>query len=123
MIKTKFKKSNAEFKSLQQNATYIQRVRIKEFFPENNSVTVRVIDNQSSLDGSTVTDQMSGTDYQFPLGYRGDVSESMAPQPGEVCYLIHSGSQYKTGFVILAYSPGGDRAMKYTPLRGGWALG
>lgn len=122
MMKEKINKVNAKLESLLQNVTYIQKVRIKEYFPFENQVTVNVIDKGGSFDGLTITTIRDNTPQRFPLGYPGHVSESMPPQPGDMGFLVYTGAQHKTGFVLLGYSPGGHRSSKYIPVRGAWAL-
>tara|TARA_Y100000310_G_C20188460_1_gene581402 strand:+ start:147 stop:512 length:366 start_codon:yes stop_codon:yes gene_type:complete len=94
-------------------------VRIKEYFPQDNAVTV-IFEGKGVTAGLTPT--TSSGEVKFPLGYRGDVSESMAPQPGDLCLIFFTGMQYKRGFALLTNTEGGSRAMQYVPVRGNWAL-
>tara|TARA_R110002126_G_scaffold183202_7_gene331762 strand:+ start:30 stop:386 length:357 start_codon:yes stop_codon:yes gene_type:complete len=93
-------------------------IRIKEFFPIENAVTVQIIGKGSN--GKTPIS--ANGDHKFPLSYRGDVSSSMAPQPGDIGLLFFTGMQYKTGFVLLSHTPGGLYVNTFTPIRGLWAL-
>ncbi len=119
-----FKKDKAELerKIVQTTQSVMgppKSARIKEYFPVENAVTI-------SFTGSGVTAGEVPTDangeVKFPLGYRGDVSESIAPQPGDTCLVMYTGMQYKRGFVLIANTEGGDKAMQYVPVRGNWAL-
>jgi hypothetical protein len=121
MIKNQLKAINAKIESLSQLVMNPPRsIRVKEFFPTENAVTIQLMGAGSEFGGRTPKG-VSG-DHKFPLGYRGDVSVSMAPQPGDIGLLFYTGFQYKTGFVFLSHTPGGENATTYTPVRGSWAL-
>lgn len=121
MIKNQLRAINARIDSLAQAVLNVPRsVRIIEYFPTENAVTVQLIGATNEVGGATV--KGASADHKFPLGYRGDVSVSMAVQPGDIGILFYTGFQYKNGFVLLAHTPGGDDATTYTPVRGGWGL-
>ena len=130
MIKKELKRLDGLVQSLRQQTVQTPRlVTIKEYFPKENAVTIQLVGTGSEFGGVTPRkidntrkiDNIS--DFKFPLGQRGDVSESLAPQPGDTGLLFYSGFQYKTGFVLLTHTEGGDEAMAYVPIRGGWAVG
>ena len=121
MIKQALQKLEGQIAAMGQLMMHPPRsVRIKEFFPQENAVTVQFINALNEFGGATPAD-LSG-DQKFPLGYRGDVSESMSPQPGDIGQLFYSGFQYKRGFVLLTHTEGGGEAMSYVPIRGSWGL-
>lgn len=94
-------------------------ITIKEYFPQENAVTI-VFEGKGTPSGEVPTNKTG--EVKFPLGYRGDITESMAPQPGDTGFLFYTGMQYKRGFVLLTNTDGGDKAMQYVPVRGSWAL-
>lgn len=94
-----------------------QVIRIKEFFPVENAVTIEFQQAKTGIH----TPMDSYGQHKFPLAHRGDISESMGPQPGDLGLLLYTGSQYKKGIVLLTHTSGGEKAMTYTPVRGGWA--
>lgn len=95
-------------------------VRIKEYFPQENAVTIQLIGKGDDF-GGAVSKNIGG-EQRFALGYRGDVTEASAPQPGDLGYLFFTGMQYKNGFVLLAHSEGGEKASSYVPIRGAWGI-
>lgn len=119
MIQKELQSLKAQIEHLRQQVALPPKlVRIKEYFPAENSVTIQFIENGRPGD----VPQGKNKDFKFPLGYRGDVSEGLSIQPGDTGFLMYSGWQYKGGFVLLAYTEGGDEAMSYVPVRGGWAI-
>ena len=121
MIQKEIKRLEGSLKALGQNVMQVpKKVRIKEFFPKENAVTVHFVDTGDSVLGDVPKEQQE--DYKFALGYRGDVSESMSPQPGDIGFLFYTGMQYKRGFVMLSHTTGGEEANSYVPIRGSWSL-
>jgi hypothetical protein len=95
-------------------------IRIKEWFPKENMVTV-IISGDTIGDGGEVIKGKVG-DTKFPLLLPGRGAEDIAPQPGESGMIFFIGSQYKKGFVMMGHEEGGDEAMSYVPIRGSWAV-
>lgn len=120
MIKEIEQLKSAIKSSMQRTMHAPKLVRIKEYFPEENAVTVQVVGVTSDF-GGAVSRNISG-EQKFALGYRGDVSEGVAPQPGDLGYLFFTGMQYKNGFVFLAHSEGGEKSSSYVPIRGAWGI-
>ena len=119
MIEKRFKEIEGLIHTLKQQILVAPRhVVIKEFFPTLNRVSIQFVDKNGNP-GEVPKNQQG--DHLFPLGYRGDVTESLSPQPGDGGLLFYAGWQYKNGFVLITHSEGGDEAMTYVPTRGGWA--
>lgn len=95
-------------------------VRVLEYFPKENAVTIQVANSTLTKDGVGGMDFPEGT--KFPLGQRADISESMSPQMGDLGLLFYSGSQMNTGFVLLSYNGGTQLTNTYVPIRGGWGV-
>ena len=121
MIKNQLDRLAEQIAMLAQTVMHPPRtIRIKEFFPRENAVTVQFVNSEGDIGGASPPG-VDG-DHKFGLGYRGDVAEGMAPQPGDLGFLFYTGFQYKRGFVLLSHSTGGDEAFAYTPIRGNWSL-
>lgn len=120
MIKKEIQALQNQINTLRQQTMAVPRpVRIKEYFPNENKVTIEFT---GIANRNTATPKNDIGDFKFPLGHRGDISESLAPQKGDLGLLMYSGTQYKRGYVLLSHSEGGDDAMTYVPIRGVWGV-
>lgn len=119
MIKSRLDNIKRQNRGGFQSATTIQNVRIKEYFPESNTVTVTILNS----DGASVgTIKGKSADRQYMLGARSDTVEASPPQTGDAAILISNGWQTQTGFVLLTHSKGSDYSRQYLPVRGSWAI-
>lgn len=121
MIKHELRKLEARIASLAQQVMHPPKaIRVKEYFPQENTVTVQFIGQGETFGGDIPKGALG--DHHFSLGYRGDISEGLSPQPGDAGFLYFTGFQYKKGYVLLSYTEGGDEASTYVPIRGSWSL-
>ena len=94
-------------------------VLIKQYFPEETSVTIQVIGNSG---GYPQTIQSEGEDLLFPL--KGSCHENVSKgiKAGTKALLYFSGKQMKKGYVEIAHEPGTPDTCKYSPIRHSWAI-
>lgn len=121
MIRNELARLRGEMDSLSQLVLHPPRqVRIKEYFPKDNTVTIQFVNAFDDNGGASLAGPNG--DHRFTLGYRGDISESMSPQPGDLGLLFYTGFQIKRGFVLISHSEGGLESSNYVPIRGNWSI-
>ena len=99
-----------------------RRVRIIDFFPEEQPprVTVETFDEYGNSEGVLAT-ALNGP-VKFVLDYRADEIAQKAPEPGDYANLYYKGRNRYVGFVRLAPGPASDNTFSYVPVRGWWAV-
>ncbi len=119
MLKGKFEELSRQLGLAFQSVAHAPvPVEIIEYFPTANSVTVRVLDSPDRA----VPQSDEGEPHHYPLGYRSDVSASMAIMPGDLGLIHYTGMQIKRGYVSIVHSNGDPHANDYTPIRSGWSI-
>lgn len=119
-MKSKFVKIQQAAENTFHSTLQIQPIRIREYFPVENAVTIQIVNSTRELGGTTA--RARDSERKYPLGYRSDFAELVAPQPGDPGLLFATGRQGSAGFVLLTHSPGGDNSRSYVPVRGSWAI-
>lgn len=95
-------------------------VKIVEYFPDINRVSVQIITADGI--GRVLTDP-DGTPRRVLLGYRSDVSESLAISSGDFGYIVYDGPYMHSGRVFVSGRDTGDpEAYTYRKIGGGLAL-
>lgn len=95
-------------------------VRIKEWFPQENRVTVQIIaKGDPELDNTTIEG------VKFPLlGPTHQNMGSMSIVAGRTeALLFYPGMQIRKGYVTLAHTSGTEASVTYSPVRHSWACG
>lgn len=96
-------------------------VIIKDYYREENKVTVRVIGDNKWEGAKTFT--RGGVEFKFPL--KGSCHENLSRgiKPGAIGLLYITGWQLSTGYVDIAHTEGLPETPTYAAIRHSWMVG